>query len=366
MSKMQVRNFAVVLSVGVAVLLAAQSSFGGTVAVGNCRAHLVSYSTISAAVAAVTPNSTVLICPGTYPEQVTITQALSLKGLKDTTGAWPVIAVPSGGLAGGSGAQLSVQGAFDNQIGPVNVSNLIVDGAGSGVDCSTGSLTGIEYFIAFGSLDNVEVRNQNPGGCGYGITAGAPESNVEVSIRNSYIHDFDNTGVLAGNTGAETTLNLTANRIASTSATVQAGVMYSFSAGGLASGNTIAVVGGQIGLALEGFYCCSTAKDNAIVGSTVGIFLGGYNGGPTTIANNVLSNNGTGIVIGDEESSVIRSNVILQSSVVAIDLTCKQNSKVVNNTFFGAPVGVANMSPGEIVRQNSFFSVTTPTTTCSP
>jgi len=81
-------------------LAAQNSSAQTTVAVGNCRPPLVSYSTISEAVAAVTPNSTVLVCPGTYPEQVTITQALKLKGLKDEAG-YPVITVPSGGLVGG-------------------------------------------------------------------------------------------------------------------------------------------------------------------------------------------------------------------------------------------------------------------------
>jgi len=93
-----VQSSSILFFAGVCVILAAQTSSAQTVAVGNCRPRLVSYSTISAAVAAVTPNSTVKVCPGTYPEQVTITQPLTLKGLNDGTSARAIITVPRGGL----------------------------------------------------------------------------------------------------------------------------------------------------------------------------------------------------------------------------------------------------------------------------
>jgi pectin methylesterase-like acyl-CoA thioesterase len=100
-----------VFFVAVGVILAAQSSSAQTiVAVGNCRPHLVSYSTISEAVASVTPNSTVLVCPGTYPEQVTITQPLILKGLTSVIGTRMVL----------------VQGISVQGTGPVDISNVVV------------------------------------------------------------------------------------------------------------------------------------------------------------------------------------------------------------------------------------------------
>jgi Periplasmic copper-binding protein (NosD) len=364
MPKMRMKNFSVAFFVGIAVILAAQTSFGQTVAVGNCKSHMVSYSTISAAVAAAAPNSTVLVCPGTYAEQVTITQALTLKGLPDATDAWPVIAVPSGGL-GGSGVQLSAQGTFETPIGPVSILNLVVDGAGSGVDCSTGTITGIEYYQANGTLNNVEVRNQNPGGCGIGIslTGGLFVESETVNIRNSNIHDFDNTGVLANSSGASGFLvNLTSTSVISPSTSVQAGVGY-FDAEGVIEYNHIILAGGT-GLQLENFYGPMTARGNAVVGTNVGI-LSGTSEQPNLIVGNVLSNNGTGIFIsGLGAGSVVSGNNILQSSVEAIDLDCSQDSKVVNNTIFGAPVGVANMNSGDTVKQNTFYNVSNPTTAC--
>ncbi len=365
MPKMRVKNFAVVFFVCMVVILAAQTSFGQTVAVGNCKSHMVSYSTISAAVAAAAPNSTVLVCPGTYAEQVTITQALTLKGLPDATGAWPVIAVPIGGLAGNSGAQLTMQGTFETPIGPASISNLVVDGAGSGVDCSTGTITGIEYYQANGTLNNVEVRNQNPGGCGIGIslTGGLFVESETVNIRNSNIHDFDNTGVLANSSGASGFLvNLTSTSVISPSTSVQAGVGY-FDAEGVIEYNHIILAGGT-GLQLENFYGPMTARGNAVVGTNVGI-LSGTSEHPNLIVGNVLSNNGTGIFIsGLGAGSVVSGNNILQSSLEAIELNCSQDSKVVNNTIFGAPVGVADMNSGDVVKQNTFYNVPSTTTAC--
>jgi Periplasmic copper-binding protein (NosD) len=358
------KSSSLLLLVSTGLILAAPTSSAQTAAVGNCRPHLVSYPTISAAVAAVAANSTVLVCPGTYPEQVTIAQGLTLKGLKAGTGAYPVITVPSGGLVGSFPAQLSAQqpeplGAF----GPVNISNLVVDGAGSGVDCSTGGLLfGIEYVFASGSLDNVEVRNQNPGGCGYGISVnGDAFTPNTVNLRNSRIHNFDNTGFLAGSNGGTGFLvNLASNWIAATSPSVQAGVYYGF-AQGLVTRNIIEV-GGQTGLVLDAFFGGVTASENTVSGSTVGIFT--YCCG-ATVTHNGLFNNGTGISLYNSSAgSVINSNLIVHSAAAAIDVACAEGDTVEKNAIFNAPIGIANISSGDTVTGNVFHSVPTKTTTC--
>jgi pectin methylesterase-like acyl-CoA thioesterase len=43
-----------------------------TVQVGTCRSGVVTFSTIQSAVNASTAGARVLVCPGTYPEQVVI------------------------------------------------------------------------------------------------------------------------------------------------------------------------------------------------------------------------------------------------------------------------------------------------------
>jgi hypothetical protein len=70
-----------------------------TVAVGTClTAFVPHFTTIQAAVNAVPPGSTILICPGNYPEQVMITKALTLKGVSSGTLDAPTVVSPVGGM----------------------------------------------------------------------------------------------------------------------------------------------------------------------------------------------------------------------------------------------------------------------------
>jgi hypothetical protein len=361
-----VKPFAAILFAGICLIFAAPSSYA-EVAVGNCRPHLVSYSTISEAVAAVPANSTVLVCPGIYPEQVIITRPLTLKGLNQGPASKVVITVPAGGVLPSSGEaeQLSVQGTDSPAFGPVNISNLVVDGAGSGIDCSTGSLVGIDYQYSSGTLDNVEVRNQNPGGCGSGIMIiGSPfvETNT-VTIRNSSIHEFDDTGVLAisgGGTGFQ--VNLISSLVESANNSVQAGVDYEFTYGTVAR-NTISAAG-QFGMLLENFFGSMTISDNTIIGSNVGIFSGSGEGA-NAITHNNLSNNSTGILVsGLQGSPVVKSNTIVDSSTAAIDVDCSQKTTAEKNIIFGSPIGIANVSSGDTVGRNALYSVAVATTPC--
>ena len=79
-----------------------------------------------------------LVCPGTYPEQLSIIRPVRLQGVTDGGGA-VVIAVPPGGLvdnvtmyASGNhvAAQLALQNAVEAQL-----VNLIIDG--TGIACAT-------------------------------------------------------------------------------------------------------------------------------------------------------------------------------------------------------------------------------------
>src|ERR1700686_518989 len=70
--------------------------------VGGCKtgASYVNFTTISAAVAGVPAGSKIQVCPGVYPEQVTIMQPLTLQGIASNNSNRAVIAVnPNGRLA---------------------------------------------------------------------------------------------------------------------------------------------------------------------------------------------------------------------------------------------------------------------------
>jgi len=332
-------NVSVVLFVGISVIFSPLHASGQTVAVGTCRPRLVSYSTISAAVAAATPNSTVLVCPGTYPEQVTITQGLTLEGVQGGTGGNPVITVPSGGLAlndMSQATQLSAERPEGGLSGPINISNLIVDGSGSGFDCSTGTLVGVSYQSADGTLNNVEVRNQEPGGCGYGIWAYAFNSSNTVNIRNSSIHDFDDIGIYAANVENGIVLNVCSSLVATASTSAQAGINYYFYAIGLPRDNTIVMAGGT-GLWLENLDQM-TAKGNTIIGANVGILSDVTD---NSLIQNSLLENGTGIAVA-----------------------CSLQPTLLHNIISNSPLGIANAASGDTINRNIFYRVTTLTTGC--
>jgi hypothetical protein len=333
------------------------------VAVGNCLPRLISYNTISAAVAAAPAGSTVFICPGTYPEQLTITSSLTL------TGAFPIAISPATVTmpvsptidfvpgVGDVASQILVGGTIESPPIVVNIKNLIVDGAGS----SSSSAAGISYVFASGKLGQLEVRNQE-----FAIDLfGSPFDVNTVNIQNSYIHDFTNTGVLADSDGATGFfVNVNRNLVKSNLARVQSGVEYSF-ADGRASQNTIVVTNGT-GLLLENFFSGMTAKENIIEGANVGIQAGGDISATSTIVeDNVLLNNVTGIfVVGIGGGTTLTKNAISQSSNAAIDLDCSGNSTVQSNFIYGTPLGIANVLPTDAIASNRFLNVGTTTTQC--
>src|SRR6266404_6201120 len=95
-------------------------------AVGTCKPKLTSFSTIQAAVSAVPPGSTVLVCPGVYPEQVTISRPLTLQGIADSNLDQIVITVPGTGLANVTSVfgELVATQVLVLNAGPVNMCNI--------------------------------------------------------------------------------------------------------------------------------------------------------------------------------------------------------------------------------------------------
>src|ERR1700681_536686 len=78
-------------------------SFASTVAVGTnpaCQPSLVHFATIQSAVTSVPAGSTIKVCPGNYPEQVSIiNKSLTLIGVPFGTSDAAVVVVPGGSLA---------------------------------------------------------------------------------------------------------------------------------------------------------------------------------------------------------------------------------------------------------------------------
>src|SRR5437660_1894536 len=187
----------VLFLLAIGLLLAASPMLAANYAVGTCKPSLPSFTTISAAVSTVPPGSTVLVCPGTYPEQVTIAQPLTLKGISSGNAGQAVITVPGSGLAAvTTGFGYSIAAMVDVTAASVNISNITVDGTGNNVISQW--LAGFLYNDgSSGTVNEITARNLNTsGGTGTGVWAeNSTETSESVTITNSSFHDIDNSAV---------------------------------------------------------------------------------------------------------------------------------------------------------------------------
>lgn len=267
------------------VLFAAAMILGGrpvlatTFAVGTCRPMFKSFSTISAAVASVPAGSIVEVCPGTYPEQVTISTPLTLLGAASGNVDRATIVVPRTGLianasssfAGGSvGAQIAVT------TGPVTIEGITVDGTGVPAGAPFDWLVGIFYGNgAFGNVEGVTVRNeilQNINPRGAGIWAENENGSVlTVRVTDNSVYNADYAGIFV----ASSSSNENGLRAIVEFNDIDAGSWGALSDSG---GNVVAnnvVADASLGGIWDGLGQGSTITGNTVIGSVTGILTDG-------------------------------------------------------------------------------------------
>jgi hypothetical protein len=344
-----VSRFNFVLLLILAVLAWAQPTLAATYYVGTCKSG--SYASISAAVSAVPTGSTVMVCPGSYSEQVIISKALTLEGMTSNNSNQPIITAPSTGLT------RTTTVIFVNPVAPqvwvtannVNITNVTVDGTGASI-CDSAHTLLIGVFYASGSsgiANQVTTRNQNNCGYGYGIWAENGSGNSEsATIENCSIHNFDNAGIYAA---ASTGNTLTA--------TIRGNNVY-----------------GADGIILIG--ATSTVTDNVTNGGYLGIYAGGpsstitgntvmnttgngieiFSDGVTVKTNKILNTTGYAISLGDITGETIEDNTITNAAT-AIEMTCL-NADFQGNTITDATTGLDEVPTGFTLK-NTFFNVGT-------
>jgi hypothetical protein len=349
-----------------AVMLAASGELQAlNYEVGGCKtgAGYVNFTTISAAVAGVPAGATILVCPGVYPEQVTITQPLTLQGIRSGNSNRAVIAInPTGGLAPnvtsiiGQGlyAQVLVQNV--NPPGPVNITGITVDGGGGNVGCSTRvGLVGIFYAAGTsGTINEVTTRNHQSSGCGNSIwaenTAGPTQT---ITVENSSVHNFDNWGITALSDQNTSTLTaaIRGNSVTSSGLAINAQGMV-----GTITNNVITSVGFGIGsLAYAGLITVSgnTVADVPSQGIQVT--------GGTTATFNKVSNTGTAFFFPGGEA-IVKSNTLM-NAVGAFEDNCT-GSTIGGNTVNDAQSGFAYSL--SLITGNSLYNVDTIQTSSCP
>jgi parallel beta-helix repeat protein len=377
----------------------AVSANAATVFVGTCVSP--SFATIQAAVNAVPAGSTVNVCPGTYPEQVSINKRLTLQGIASGTLNQAVVTAPAGGIVANTFSlatayPIAAQIYVHDTARAVAISNLTVDGSGNNglTACGVPNLVGIYYQDATGSIRNVVTRNQTsvpPNGCAQGTGMGIfVQSGISlmtqaagtstVTVQNSSVHDFQKNGITGNEVG--TALTVSSNEVRGlgpTNGASENGVQLGFGATGRVNGNTIideiwapdtSADSGDAATGILIFDVAGASVVNNHVGNTqFGIAVAGDTNGEAddaTITGNTLD--GTlifdGINVCGSSGGTISGNVVSGStqSGIHLDGTCSGvtsgGTNATGNTINEACAGILDGTTGNTISANTFFNTT--------
>ena len=355
----------------------------------NCYPQVVGplYPTIKAALAAVpiaaNAAHVVVVCPGTYPEQVKITKNVSITGvLRDGTDPVEIagnsgdarIVPPAGGLLrdpdflGNVAAQVYAQNITD-----VNLTNLHIDGTGTGCPLGTDGapmpIAGIALYgvgipdTAHKATINKNVMHNQVGMCGgvrsytgHGLRTekswATLDSNSIANADNNLIHQIEGVskmtnnylsyahyGILLSNVTQTYGATLTGSTISSNIVTaLQAGILLEASSNVLVSLNTLS----HTGIGTDALSSDNDVLSNKVIDAFYGIYLG----------------NGT-------SRTNVKSNTIIRSVRVGIvDQFSEGGNTITGNTINQAPIGIFLLATmNDVINPNTYFNVDVLTTT---
>jgi parallel beta-helix repeat protein len=372
-SSMSKRTLSIIALAVMVVGLRAESALARTVVVEGdggvtCNPGPQHFTTIQAAVNAVSisPGSTVLVCPGSYPEQVVIGQQMTLKGITNGTAGAAIITVPAGGLVpnvttpayGLVAAQVLVQNTAN-----VRVDGMIVDGTGSTCPTLAGAnrTIGIEFLniggpswlIGSGFISNDVVRYQVDG-CGLGEAINS--ENSFVTITNNEVHHYDRDGiVVTGGAG-----NVNGNNS-------QGGAFYGIALHG--ASKSLVYDNNMYGA--EGMIFDAGTSGVLVYGNIMGPFTGtGISLNQVsgiTVINNEVDASYAGYVLYQSSGNIVQFNTAFNmSSYGIVDEQSGGRNNISNNTVNEAAFGlVVYQSPGttDVLAPNTLVNCTVTTTT---
>ena len=311
------------------------------------------YSTIQAAVNASAEGGTVLVCPGTYPEQVVLSKPLIIKGVNNPAAnqSSAIIRIPAGGLTvnvgnGTDQAQLVMQGTTNAQF-----VNLVVDGAGGSCSAPTSAIKlynvgDATWTSSAGIVSGVTIRNQ----CGEGVNA----ENSYITLQNSVVHDVSGNGfrasggdVLVSNNSMHNVGGWGAWLTASANSIVQNNTLSTNSGIIVDGSSTLVQVSGNVigpytGTGILVVESGVNVKSNKINGAYSGIWL--YKASNSFVQNNTL-NHMYSFGIVDEASltnNLIQSNLLIDMPKGIVVYNSDAAGDVVTlNTFNGVDVTIS-------------------------
>jgi hypothetical protein len=287
-----------------------------TSAAADTSCATASYHTIQSAINAASAGNTINICAGTYTEQLTITQSVSLVAVGAVTVQLPASPANSetacDNAPGNGPYEPDQDGVVICGTATVNITGITVDAAWAANTCSD-SLYGI--LVAGGATLNFTSSSVTAAGAvplngcqgGVGIQVGmAWTTPVEVghaTLRNDSISGYQKNGITVDGTGSSADIDdTTVTGIGATAQIAQNGIQISNGAFGAIAGSTI-----------TGNECDDTAGGcgpGVLTGVTsVGVLFYGPAAGSSVTASNI-SGNDTGVYNAEDTATAPRSPVV--------------------------------------------------------
>jgi hypothetical protein len=354
-------------AVMVAVSFPAQAKIVG---VGGCNPKIKNYPTISAAVGDPTNSgATIQICaaagPGTggsYPEQVTIGQPLTLEGVANGNSGRAVISIPSGGPFPANWTSIVGQSVYVQvlvQAHPVNITNITVDGTGGGIGCSVSAgLVGIFYVSGSnGTINEATARNQVSGGCGTGIWAenGSAVSEL-ITIENSSIENMDQDGIFVTSTQQLSTMQVTieGNSVTASEFPPTAGIV-AIGANGKIEDNV--VTSGVYGIE-------SISSSTNLLSNVVADIRNSGNGNAlyltpgATATNNNVSDSDIAIYLEPSQATgpTVQGNASM-NNITSVEFNCNANTTVQKNRFTDSQKAFNDWPGNTLFNANQFYDI---------
>jgi hypothetical protein len=354
-----------------------------TYIVGTCKAG-TQFTTIQSALNKTPAANVIEVCPGTYPEQLTIINEVTLEGITSGNSSAIRITPPAAGLATNgtinNGEPAAIHVFVKNATGAVNLTNLIVDSINNKVPSGV-FLVGILYQHSPGTVNHVIATDQQANGVGFGIYMEGGTSNPTVTVENCSVHDFDFGGIyvtgplgptdIVGDPGATSDIptgQLTAkvvNNFVSSAVDGAHNMLFGSSTvvtvmGNLSVGPPNAP--GNFGMTVDA-NAGSVISGNTIVGTQTGIEL--EDDGPFLKSNKLYNLSGDGIFLASNlKTSQISGNTVQDTLFDGIDLNCKTVGTLVNSNTFDYLVSGYIAAPTGFAGSNTYIATQTDVSAC--
>jgi len=352
------------------VYYVAPSPLGSGTSGGSCSAP--GFNTVQSAVNFVAANSEIIVCPGTYTEQVMISKSLILVGsgpsqttikaptvlLSDTAGQFSIVNI-------NGGASVSISSFTISGPGPTGCDSLHY-----GIFVNGGATAQI--------LDNsiVHIRDNPFGGCqnGAGIRVGRmfTGDTGTASIIGNSISDYQKGGIVIDNTGTKATVSYnTVTGVGPSPFIAQNGIQVGRGASATVSYNT--VTGNECNVPAPicgpdpdantqsgGILLFNDApgplnvkvEDNNIFGNDDGVLPFFLTGGTSVTSNNIHDNRFGNVVAFDVNNTFFGDNTISVSDPSAAAPACKPASFCFGHSYT-LGIDVLDASTGNNICRNS-------------